>query len=842
MRIWRLALAIGIIALSVPAMSEEKTWYRAPTLSIMTGFLKDPQKPGTLMEWREGLGSRFDADRWVRDFKEAGATYLIFYDKWHDGLVNHDTKTTNYMTHRDFVREIADACHRGGLRLVIYFNPHIDGNPDFKQWAVRDLNDQPILMSKGWPFESQSLHSPYRRIAVEQVRELLANYGPMDGLWFDIFGQRINTRSEWVGRAFEKMYGAPFEKASREQLGEFSLRTLAGYLDDVRAIAAQHQKDCVLTANGAANGMANGGPWMQWLGARLDYGSTEGHNFERIEHLARMARVSPKPIEIGTLLSSTWFAPNEDEPPPAAKTPKQAIAEAAAAVCQGASVYMALCPSHAGTFGDDLAAAKAVGAWFRGIEPFVKEARPYADVGIVLGTHTVDGASLSRTNSLWPQYGATQLSAWDEALAMSRSLERAGFFADLLCAWEQGGSWPRTNELVRGWPMSLSGYRATIIPELAVLDDARVEQIRQYVRDGGRLIAFGHATMLDSRAVRRKDFALADVFGAKFKGEAAFAAEAFPAMVQVDSVYQPQFPGLNLIDDEPTFWASADTPMPHWAQINLPEPVEVAKVELVSRQGPWRVTDIDVEAYDGKQWNLVKSVRGATTKVISVPFDEPVRTRYIKVKVLRELAGESERQIADVEAIRVFDQAGRNWATSRGQRFAVVGEAPEWSRAFGAESVSCGPMAVEVEATTARTLARLETGAKTPAVLHNRFGKGEAILITTGEASFRDEMPFWSGIARMAAGEPTLTCAAMDRYRFLLTQVGAAHVLHVIDRQGGEQKYEPAEISISLNVERLGAPRNITLAGSEAALAVKQESTRSVFTLRPDPVASVVLR
>jgi hypothetical protein len=212
------------------------------------------------------------------------------------------------------------------------------------------------------------------------------------------------------------------------------------------------------------------------------------------------------------------------------------------------------------------------------------------------------------------------------------------------------------------------------------------------------------------------------------------------------------------------------------------------------------------------------------------------------VKILRELAGESERQIADVEAIRVFDQAGRNWATNRSRQFPIVGESPDWSRAFSAGPVSCGPMAVEVEATTAQTLALLETDARTPAVLRNRFGKGETILITTGEASFRDEAPFWSGLARMAVGEPTLTCAAMDRYRIILMQVGTSHVLHVIDRQAGEQKYEPAEIAISLNVERLGAPRQISLASGESPLDTKQEGAQATFTLRPDPVATVVLR
>ncbi|MBM4047478.1 MAG: hypothetical protein FJ279_20420, partial [Planctomycetes bacterium] len=82
-------------------------WLKSPSLSIMTGFIYQPKSAYTVQQWMEGLGSRFDAERWVKDFKEAGATYLIFYDKWIDGLVFHDTKTTGYKTKRDFVREIA---------------------------------------------------------------------------------------------------------------------------------------------------------------------------------------------------------------------------------------------------------------------------------------------------------------------------------------------------------------------------------------------------------------------------------------------------------------------------------------------------------------------------------------------------------------------------------------------------------------------------------------------------------------------------------------------------------------------------------------------------------------
>ena len=796
----------------------------------MTGFLKDPQKPGTLLEWREGLGSEFEAEQWVRGFKDAGATYLIFYDKWHDGLVNHDTNTTDYKTHRDFVKEIADACHATGLRLVIYFNPHIDGNPDFKQWAVRDLSGAPILMSRAWPFESQSLHSPFRRVAVEQVRELLTGYGVIDGIWLDIFGQRLNTRSEWVTRAYERMYGEPFEGASASKRQEFSLRTLAGYLDDVRGIAEEHQPDCVLTANGAANASVHGGPWGRWVGSRLDYGSTEGHDLERIERLARMAAVSPQPVEVGTLLSSTWFAPNEDEPPPAAKTPRQAIGEVAIAVCQGASVYMALCPSHAGTFGDDLTAAQAAGTWFGAVEEYLAGGEPYADVGIVMGAPAADGPGLPRGNSLWKRYAAAQASAWDEVVAISEGLERAGVFARPVCAWE-GEDGAR----------SLSRFRAVVLPELALVDERTTGELAQYVERGGRLVAFGHASMLDGHGNRREDYALAELLGAHYEGEASFPADAYPATVYVDSVYHGQFPGRNLIDDQPTFWASADTPMPHWAQINLADRVNVAKVELVSREGPWLVTDIDVEAYDGQEWRVVESVRGAATKLISVELAEPVSTQHVRVQVLGELEGEQDRQIADVEAIRVFDEAGRNWATDRARRFALDGVAPEVTDAFGEGVPTFAPMAVRVREAGAEALARLGSQNGSPAILRKRVGKGEAVLIATGEAAFRGDGGFWRGVARLLLGEPTYSCDDVERHRVIVTRGRGGQAVHVIDRQVAGRDYEPVDVTVGLRADLLGNPQ--VFSGVDGGrIGARAEEGLVTLTVRPDPVATVVMR
>ncbi len=40
------------------------------------GVIYEPPKPYAIQEWMKGLGNRFDADQWVRDFQEVGATYM----------------------------------------------------------------------------------------------------------------------------------------------------------------------------------------------------------------------------------------------------------------------------------------------------------------------------------------------------------------------------------------------------------------------------------------------------------------------------------------------------------------------------------------------------------------------------------------------------------------------------------------------------------------------------------------------------------------------------------------------------------------------------------------------
>lgn len=61
-------------------------------------------------------------------------------------------------------------------------------------------------------------------------------------------------------------------------------------------------------------------------------------------------------------------------------------------------------------------------------------------------------------------------------------------------------------------------FKLLILPNIAVLSEAQCEQLRQYVRAGGSLLATYETSLYDETGSRRADFGLADLFGAHYQG------------------------------------------------------------------------------------------------------------------------------------------------------------------------------------------------------------------------------------------------------------------------------------------------------------------------------------
>jgi hypothetical protein len=67
-------------------------------------------------------------------------------------------------------------------------------------------------------------------------------------------------------------------------------------------------------------------------------------------------------------------------------------------------------------------------------------------------------------------------------------------------------------------PEHLDSFRTLILPNIAALSDTQCEQIRDYVKRGGSIVATHETSLYDEWGVQRTDFGLASLFGASSNG------------------------------------------------------------------------------------------------------------------------------------------------------------------------------------------------------------------------------------------------------------------------------------------------------------------------------------
>src|SRR4029077_2467335 len=61
-------------------------------------------------------------------------------------------------------------------------------------------------------------------------------------------------------------------------------------------------------------------------------------------------------------------------------------------------------------------------------------------------------------------------------------------------------------------------FKTLILPNIAALSDAQCQQLRDYVKRGGSIVATHATALYDEWGAKRKNFGLADLFGVNFKG------------------------------------------------------------------------------------------------------------------------------------------------------------------------------------------------------------------------------------------------------------------------------------------------------------------------------------
>ncbi|MCG8582946.1 MAG: alpha-L-fucosidase [Bacteroidales bacterium] len=131
----------------------------------------------------EDIGSKWDADAFASTLADNGLNSVTIFAKGHHGYAYYNTKIGTRHPGLDFdlMQEQIEACHKRGIKVLIYFSVQVDElwasteegpNRDWGKFMDVDANpDKSYVKDYTWPM----------------IREVIENYD-IDGFWFDFPG------------------------------------------------------------------------------------------------------------------------------------------------------------------------------------------------------------------------------------------------------------------------------------------------------------------------------------------------------------------------------------------------------------------------------------------------------------------------------------------------------------------------------------------------------------------------------------------------------------------------------------------------------------------------------
>jgi len=135
----------------------------------------------------------FDADRIADMTAGAGMKYITITAKHHDGFCLFRTSATDYNSvrspaRRDLIGELAAACRKRNLGLSLYYSYAADWkHPYFMPRTETTPIARPAYKhpEPSYLFRRDEDFRRYIDYVHHQLREILTQYGPLAGIWFD---------------------------------------------------------------------------------------------------------------------------------------------------------------------------------------------------------------------------------------------------------------------------------------------------------------------------------------------------------------------------------------------------------------------------------------------------------------------------------------------------------------------------------------------------------------------------------------------------------------------------------------------------------------------------------
>lgn len=411
----------------------------------------------------------------------------------------------------DLLKDFVRLAHRSGIRVVVYFNVHWYRKKFARRTGWGQIREDGSLIDNVYTTGSSLCINSGWRDWVFDVVEDLCRYD-IDGIFYDgpiFFADTCYCES--CRRLFKEEYGEEIPKKSNYsdplwlKLIEFQVASLGRFLKETNEIIKSKSSEILFYMNGNAN-------WPYWptgrdnreiikytdiLGAEggFIYGDLNTVPFYKPGVTAKLlnSQAAGKPVVVFDCAghkSWSWYLLPEKEV-------KLLMSET---ISNGGNVWISIFP-------EDIRDENVIG----GIAQINNRILENKD--IFYGTESIANVAL-----LYPMisaniYRGSTVPLTDFTAEMEREKvgdiyeEFNGFYEILLRNKIQFDVIDEENL------RDLSRYEVLILPNAACLSSEHVELIRQFVRNGGTLIASFESSLYDERGRKLSNFGLSDLFG-----------------------------------------------------------------------------------------------------------------------------------------------------------------------------------------------------------------------------------------------------------------------------------------------------------------------------------------
>jgi len=435
-----------------------------------------------------------------RFFIESNINHLMVYCKDHWGVTYYDSAVGKRHPglKEDWVAQLVPVMRKLGIEFNAYYCMEYDSLAPVMhpEWSILTAEGEPMRLTGRLPkWGMPCYETGYRQYVLTQLAEIAEKFRP-DNLFLDIFGKSLCYCPSCQTK-FQQSYGFSLPtgdalKEHRMTVNEFLDRCAKEMLEDILTTVKGIHPEIQVTINFAAL-------YAKEIRDLLDFQFTEpwagnwlSAAYARDTAVGQFPQLGPGEVsEVYNYQDESVY-----------------LLAASEIAAQGCRVFM-----YSGSQRPDGTLeheeASRVGAAFNEVakfETYLSDRTTVADIGIVQSDLAASMTSAAGViaNAIERVRGGS--GHRDALLGAMKLCDHAKF------AWNVIPE----QQLIAAGPGELS-YRLLILPDVYHITPELADRLRQFVSEGGTVIASGQTGLFDAQGRMQEEYSLSDLFGCRFE-------------------------------------------------------------------------------------------------------------------------------------------------------------------------------------------------------------------------------------------------------------------------------------------------------------------------------------